>query len=292
MSCRSLTGSAKQSFSRTLRSATWVACFALNGCLGGQSGGETGSLDEEPDAPAACACIAAGSNTVRAKLIRHEQGCAELVVTELLHEPLPGEYMPLAVGDTFGGATVPFCAGDAEVREGDEVFAQFTRGTQDSVGCPEYLACSTERCGDPNSLVTMTMASECEERRSKDSSVDCAPALENDEPAIAEYDRCDTQCLEETREVCARHANDTQLGGNVIVAPWHEGQVSFFWAGELRQETVEDLAAADCQARHHELWVSYYEQSGHLQPTDGEDDVAAAPSNPKPEAVCPLSPRQ
>ena len=216
------------------RAVVWVTCLALvSACFGGQSGGETDNEAKWPDAPAACACIAVGERPVRAKVTSLAGGCAELVVLDQLVAPLAGEHMPLTVGDTFGGLLRPLCNGGAEVREGDEVLALFTRGTQDSVTCSEYRACSRERCGAPTEATT-TVESECAERQAQNPTVDCETIHVSDQDALAAYDRCDTECLEETREACAARIDETWLGGDVSVARWQDGEVLFFWACEQR----------------------------------------------------------
>jgi hypothetical protein len=273
------------------RNAAWVVCATLmSGCFGGQSGGESdGSLHDEPEAPAACACIAQGMHAVHARLTRLDGGCAELVVVELLGDTLPDEYMSLHVGDAFGGMIVPLCADGPEIDADDDVFALFTRGTQDSATCSEYRACSTDRCGDPNALGTTTISEECRNRQAKDPSVDCPPITISEENSIVEYDRCDTECLEETREVCMTHSRDTQLGGVVTVAPWDQGVVSYYWAGEQRRESFSTLMSPECQARHYALWSETYVEQLANQSNDNDGrDVTAAPANPPTPPTCPL----
>lgn len=273
-----------------------IGCAAyVSGCLGGQSGGETedDSAIHEPEAPEACACVAPDVHPIHARVTRLEGGCVELVVVELLDEPSTDQYTPLRVGDLFGGAQEPLCVGGPVVNEGDDVFAVFVRGSQDGVACPEYRACSTERCGDPDDLTTTTISNECAARQNKDPEVDCEPITISDQDALAEYDRCDTVCLEETREVCANHADATQLGGTVSLAPWDDGEISFYWAGEQRHEHYTALKAVDCSARHSALWTDYLDtRSNGQQPENSEHDVAAAPLEPPALPVCPLAPRE
>ncbi len=269
-----------------LRHSAWIGCVGVSGCLGGQSGGESG-VHSEPDSPRACACIDERLLPVRAQVTRLEGGCAELVVVELLEQTPEDAYLPLAVGDSFGGVITPLCGGGPAVNTGDEVVALFSRGTQDSSGCPEYRACSLDRCGDPNAAYTTTTSPECEAERAADPNVDCQPQSEVDEDALVAYDRCDTACLEETRAVCATHASETQLGGTVVVAPWHDGQVSFYWAGETRAESYAALTDDTCSDRHHQLWVE--SRSSRVPTSSPQQDVAVAPP-PEPSAapMCPL----
>lgn len=272
--------------------ATAMSCAALvGGCFGGQSGGETNSDVGLPEAPAVCACVPLGMHPVHARVTRLDGGCAELVVVGLLGEASTEDYLPLRVGDTFGGLLAPLCTGGREVNEGEDVFALFTRGTQDGATCPEYRACSIERCGNPDALVTTTISDECKERQAQDPEVDCEPTTISDEEALAQYDRCDTECLDQTRSACDARAEDTQLGGSVYVAPWTDGEVSFFWAGEQRSESPSDLIDPECPTRHQKLWFDYYEQhAANAGPPIDEQDVAVAPPEPQLMPVCPLSP--
>jgi hypothetical protein len=159
------------------------------------------------------------------------------------------------------------------------------------VACPEYRACSTERCGNPNDLTTTTISSECAARQNQDPMVDCEPITISDQDGLAEYDQCDTACLEETREVCADDAGATRLGGSVVLAPWDDGEVSFYWAGEQRHESYAALKAAECTARHYALWTDSLEtRTQGEQPESSQHDVAAAPLEPPAMPMCPLAP--
>lgn len=268
------------------RVTAWFGCVWMSSCLGGQSGGETGLQSSQADTPRACACIDARLLPVRAEVTRREGGCAELVVLELLEPTPPDTYLPLAVGDAFGGVLAELCAGSPEVNTGDEVLALFSRGTQDSSGCREYRTCSVDRCGDLDAAYTTTTDPECEAERAANPNVDCKPILEVDEDALVAYDQCDTTCLEETREACATHAAETQLGGTVVVAPWHDGEVSFFWAGETRSEPYAALTEDSCTGRHQQWWLD--SRNAHPPESTPQQDVAApAPDQPA-AAQCPL----
>lgn len=268
--------------------AIWVTGAGLVcGCFGGQSGGETDNSEAPPEHPAPCACIPVGERPVRAKITRLEGGCVELVVLEQLVAPFPDEHAPLTVGETFGGVVKPLCTGSAEPSEGDEVLAMFTRGTQDGVTCPEYRACSLDRCGNPNDAATVDP--ECAERRAQDPTIDCPPSASAE--ALAAYDRCDTQCLEQTRSACVARTAETQLGGNVSVARWENEGVSFFWAGQQRQEPFSQLVTPECNDRHQSLWSEYARE--HVEPHSEEDTPqAVAPQEPPASPACPLPPRK
>lgn len=262
-----------------------IAAHLLNGCLGGQSGGETTSARTEPDGPGACACVAPGTRPVRARITRLEGGCAELTVVDVLEEPLPDEYQPLQAGDRFGGVLQLTCAQSPEVEAGDEVLAVFTRGTQSQNTCPEYLECSTAQCGPPPSATETTIAPECEALHAEDPSVDCkaVPSAPQDEAAA--YDQCDSSCLMQTRTACEAHLAEEQLGGTVNVLKWEDERLLFYWAGEQRAETFEQLSSPTCGDRHNDLWQTHSED-----PSSQSSDPSAAATRPSvaPPPQCPL----
>lgn len=244
------------------------------GCLGGQSGGETGARDPS-EQPIPCACMPEGERPVRARITRLASGCAELEVLEQLVAPDPDEYKPLEVGDVFGGVLQLKCGGSAPVNEGDEVLALFRRGTQTSATCPEYRACSADRCGDPADAYTTTIDPNCAAAQANNPSLDCPPIETVDEAAVLAYDECDAACLEETRETCLSHASDEQLGGVVLVAKWDEDRVWFYWAGEERSEPWSTLQSSECHAHMQDLWQNYY--SALPKTPSSEEDVAPPP---------------
>lgn len=271
------------------KSTGWLALMAAlvtSSCLGGQSGGETGEVNARD--PAACACISTAARPVHARVTAFEGGCAELEVLEVLVAPEPDEYMPLGVGDTFGGVINLMCQGSPEIATGDEVLALFERGSQTSSTCAEYTACSKERCGSPDAAYTTSIDPECKAQQEQNAAVDCPPIEEVNEDVLVAYDQCDSQCLEETREVCATHALDEQLGGRVSVAKWVDDEVQFHWASQLRQESFEQLASPDCSERHRELWDARprSKSSGNTTaqaPVDGaETPVVVCPYTPNP----------
>ena len=189
--------------------------------------------------------------------------------------PDPDEYKPLEVGDVFGGVLQLKCGGSAPVNEGDEVLALFRRGTQTSATCPEYRACSADRCGDPADAYTTTIDPNCAAAQANNPSLDCPPIETVDEAAVLAYDECDAACLEETRETCLSHASDEQLGGVVLVAKWDEDRVWFYWAGEERSEPWSTLQSSECHAHMQDLWQNYY--SALPKTPSSEEDVAPPP---------------
>lgn len=212
---------------------------------------------------------------MRARITRLASGCAELEVLEQLVAPEPDEGQPLEVGDVFGGVLQLRCGGSEPVSEGDEVVALFRRGTQTSATCPEYRACSTDRCGDPGAAYTTAIDPDCAAQQATDPSVDCAPIELVDEAAVVAYDECDTQCLEENRETCLSHASDEQLGGLVLVSKWDSGRVSFHWAGEQRSEPWSTLQSSECHSHMQDLWQNYY--SARPKTPSSEEEVAPPP---------------
>lgn len=282
--------SARAQFLRITASMTCVAttCAAVVSCWGGQSGGETGEHSPAaPDSPAACACVAEGTRPVRARVTRLEAGCAELEVLEVLEPPSENEYGALEVGDVFGGTLRLVCSGSEAIQQGDEVLAQFSRGAQSTSECREYRTCSMERCGDPSDAYETTSDPACIARREDDPSVDCPPIQTVDEDALEVYDRCDTACLEETRAACMSHVDQEQLGGTVVVTYWGPEALSFYWAGEQRLATFEELRSPECPAEMNALWQAYSRERHRASPSD----VAEAPPDElttTPAAECPL----
>jgi hypothetical protein len=265
----------------------WVTLVGLVGvaCLGGQSGGETGT-HAPPDLPLPCACIPEGEHPVRARITRLTSGCAELEVLGQLVTPEPDEYRPLEVGNVFGGVLQLRCGGSDPVSEGDEVVALFRRGTQTSATCPEYRTCSAERCGDPRAAYTTVVDPDCAAAQAENPSLDCPPIEVVDEAAIRAYDECDAECLEETRETCLSHASDEQLGGVVLVSKWENHRVWFNWAGEQRNEPWATLHSSECPAYMRDLWQNYY-RARPKTPASSQD-VAAPPAVVDDDsAVCP-----
>lgn len=228
-----------------------VACTVLSGCFGGQSGGDVG------ERPAPCACFNQGDQPVRARILRVDGGCAELEVLEVLTEPVPNEYLPLETGDVFGGVIVASCSGGPEFAEGEEVLAHFTRGTQATTTCVEYRACSAQSCGKLDDAKSTTIDPVCAQAQFDDPSVDCPPQEEWDQAAVAEYDRCDSQCFEETRQACAAHVAEEQVGGTVRLVAWQGDQAHYFWAGQQRSATFEELWTSECSARLAAEWEAW-----------------------------------
>ena len=257
-----------------------VVCAAVaTSCFGGQSGGEVG------DRPAPCACLSEGDRPARARILRLHGGCAELEVLEMLAQPIANEYLPLEAGDVFGGVLVASCSGGSDFAEGDEVLAQFTRGTQSSTTCTEYRACSVERCGELDDAKSTTIDPMCAQAQLDNPAIDCPPQEEWDQAAVAEYDRCDTECLEQTRQACAAHVPEEQLGGTVRVVAWQGDEAHYFWAGQQRSATLEELRYLECSTRLAAEWEAW---SSSRTRTSSAGPVAAAPFEEPAVLQCPV----
>ncbi|MBI2892853.1 MAG: hypothetical protein HYY06_04825 [Deltaproteobacteria bacterium] len=176
---------------RWLISVVTLAAVAIGaGCgLGGQSGTE-GSMDNP------CVCEGVGERTpFRGTVTAHEGTVWTILVEELLSEPVePDSNEPPAPGEELTGTwdASGGCGDGLELAVGDTVLARHSPGYEDQPPCPEYQECSLDRCG---------------------------PFPEDDDPTdedVAEWDRCDSECLEETREECAQSTPPE----------WHEGSFS------------------------------------------------------------------
>jgi hypothetical protein len=221
---------------------------------------------------------------VRASIIRDEGGCVELEVLEVL-----GASSELAPGDTFGGTAQPLCWNDPPLAGASEVLALFSPGQQASSECVEYRACSLQRCGRLEDAYSSSIDPACAARQNAGEPVDCQPIETVDEAAVMEWDRCNSGCLVETRAACAAHEQQARLGGTVRMAPLTGGQLSFFWAGEVRSESLEELSAPECSSRHAELFESYSERRERERAQAGQTSLPTEPAPPEPVMpVCPL----
>lgn len=224
---------------------------------GGQSGGESegSGAAERPATDLVCACLDTFLQddstpvAVRASVVRIEGTCAELRVEEEL-----AEIWGIDVGDVIGGSVEPLCPGGDthEYAEGDQVLAVYQQHYESYLDCPEYQACTEELCGEQ-------------------------PDGEAD---ISEWDRCDGQCVEDTRQVCDKLTPEQeQMTGTLRLAPLDESDVSFFWAGALRTETLAELSEPECRMRHAEQSEAHQaEQKAQQNANDGMQADAPPPS--------------
>lgn len=249
---------------------------------GGQSGGQTS--EGVGSAPYPCACLPEGTNAVRARIISNETGCVELEALEVL-----GAGSELQPGDRFGGAAQALCWNDAPLAGVTEVLAVFSPGQQAGEECVEYRACSAQRCGRLEDAYSSSVDPECAARRSAGEPVDCQPIEIVDEAAVAAWDRCNSGCLAETRSACAGHEEEARLGGTVRMGPLTGEQLSFFWAGETRSESLAELSAPECQGRHNEIAHSYFQRRQVERAQSGQMSSPTAAAPPAPVTPrCPL----
>jgi hypothetical protein len=182
---------------------------------------------------------------VRARITRLEAGCVELQVLE----PLVAT-THLVAGDVFGGVAQALCWNDPPLAGAETVLATFVPGQQAGSECAEYRACSLQRCGDVEDAYSQSIDPDCAARRNAGEPVDCEPTETVDEAALLAWDVCDGACATETRDACAAHESEAQLGGMVQMGALAGDQLTFFWAGETHSESLDELSAPECQSRH------------------------------------------
>jgi hypothetical protein len=159
----------------------------------------------------------------------------------------------VSVGDAIGGMVSLFYT-SSPPSVGDTVTAQYMRGSQDGITCPEYVGCSAEECSSFNH-----------------------------ETQAEEFDACDTACLEDTREACAAHADDTALGGNVQVSSMAGDLVEIEWLGGTYEFSHSELLADTCGSSFAELPNLIDESDSDVDPDD-----AARPAPPPEDPIsCP-----
>lgn len=198
--------------------------------LGGQSGGEGNNFGR----PAlVCGCLTGSIHEqrwdmsgVRATVVSVNGRCGQLEVVEVL-----GRYSSLRRGNLLAGELLPLCGANPERQQlttGDEVLAFIEPGTSD---CPEAEQCIEEDCGPPPTEGDLDMGAE----------------------AIA-WLNCQGGCIDGSEATCnARATQNNTLRFMKI----QEDLASFYWAGEVRQESVEQLSGASCLDRQTELANAY-----------------------------------
>jgi hypothetical protein len=220
---------------------TWLVVVAglaaAAGCVGGQSGTESGGGAKViPDwtaniasAPGTCACSLSELPAVgvRATVVRVERDAIRLRVRTVLGEGPTEPLLRFAPGDEIGGAWAePGCEPVASVQPGDDVAALHVPGSQIGYECPERRACVTARCDQ----------------------------LRTGDPRLAS---CDSDCQRETKAQCSTHAAEALLHGRVLIARWGAELAlpvarGGARAGELRVDADELLQLLDvesCQKR-------------------------------------------
>lgn len=189
---------------------------------GGQSGGASGG------APGP-ACYCEFGPVARARIVDPgANGACAVFELLTLPEGLSAEaYYGLHVGDQFGGQASLLCEDAFTLESNDEVYVEFAAADTAGNGCPEYRSCSETECGEMSDLEAL-------------------PGEEYDE-ALAEFDRCDTACLESTRTACAAHATESLFSGRVSVARIDDQGRAVFANGETYAVDPDELSAQDCQ---------------------------------------------
>jgi len=142
---------------------------------------------------------------MRAAVVAAGDGFLRVRLVEVDH-PSRGAEVGAEVGGSWDG-TLPRGGEGPAVAPGDDVLVSYSRGDADRYpGCVDYEACTSERC-DP---------------------------LRSDNLG-PEWDRCDSECIEETRDVCSEHLEEALLGGTFRLAvPWGHGDCSGGPFGWLR----------------------------------------------------------
>ena len=190
-----------------------LSCVALSlvafaGCVGGQSGTETGGKFEDPFNPAgikvspnACACAVSDTAAValRGRVVEVDGRRVRVRVRALLGEGAIEPVLRFAIGDEVGGEVSEGCELQG-LQPGDDVAVLHTPSARTELDCPELLGCMSRRC---EGLLADDPRSEA-----------CAP-----------------ECQRETRAQCATHAGDALLNGRLVIARWG-GELSFPLGGQ------------------------------------------------------------
>ncbi len=254
---------------------------------GGQSGGQTSA---PISAPYPCACLNDQGVVVRASVVQAAGGCVELEVLEVY-----GDVSDLEAGDRIGGAASPLCYAvyfpAPEFLAGDEVIAVYSQGGQASNECEEYQACSLEQCGPFPEAEPGEPDPDCVAAREAGSGVDCPPGAEQpvDEQALLQWDACDGQCAVDTRDACEAHADEARLGGRVSMARLLDGdQLQYEWAGEVRNEPLEQSFAPECQDDLNAQFQEHFERATANRDRTEQTTQAAPPPEEAAQPVCPV----
>lgn len=247
----------------------------------GQSGSETG--DDEFRTPV-CACLGphledeSNQVAVRGTLVSAQQGCALLEVAEVL-----ADVENVESGDVIGGLLVPLCGTEEwpTFEEGEEVLAVYRPKRINFSQCDSYRACEQQ----------------CEASMDPVQPPSTAPPGAANPPAAPPFAglpgttpvrECESQCAEETREECGPPEHEVRLGGELRVMKLDGDLASFFWAGESRTQSIEELSSVSCFMEHDEQMQSYLESqsepdSASRQPgpngTSASQRIAASPDS-------------
>lgn len=188
--------------------------------LGGQSGGASGAANLP-------ACYCGFSELAKARVVTAgvDGACA---VFELIEKPAGIDYYhDLNVGDRFGGHAHALCEEGLEVEVDAVVYVRYWPGDNATSGCEEYADCSQTQCG--------AQPQEGAESESGD-------YLER----LADWDQCDSQCLEQTRQQCDSHSEQARYSGTVTVAGVGENDTVVFRLGETYAVPPAEVAEPTC----------------------------------------------
>ena len=184
-----------------------VAALAV-GCIGGQSGTESGGGKRPPPVPgipivniakagSGCPCALSGRPAValRGRVVRVDDEHVRVRVRTVLGEgPIEPE-LRFAPGDEIGGAvSEPGCEPTPRLQAGDDVAVLHVPGAQTGLECPEYRSCMSQQC---------------------DSLLAGDPRL----------DGCEPDCQQETRAQCSTRGQAALLDGRMVIARW-DGELS------------------------------------------------------------------
>ena len=179
--------------------------LGLGGCVGGQSGTETGGGAKNiPDfgdtsiktaaTPNSCACALSERPGAAARgfVVAVDGERVRVRVTALLGEGPVQPEVRFAVGDEVAGsAPAMACEGGPALHQGDDV--AFVHVPSDAAGlaCFEYQTCLADRCAQL-------------------------------QPGDVRAPACDQDCKVRTRGACLSHAGEALLDGTMLVAPWSD----------------------------------------------------------------------
>jgi hypothetical protein len=201
-----------------------------------------------------------GNARLRVTVTESSDGYVAGLVTDVLFDPLFDVRVGMTIGGGHDGELA--CGRVQALRVGDSVLFIYSPGGQDVARCPEYLACSAERCGPRP-----------------------CPGTEAD----ATWDTCDSGCLLESREACAVHAEAGWLHGDVQVAvpqgdDWLFGEEQNGGDILLREAELGVLSDADaCEVR----FPPVLSPIRHTEEADLADDGTEVAKRPSPEASLP-----
>jgi hypothetical protein len=211
--------------------ALGMLAVAFGGCIGGQSGTESGGGPKfDPRVmvqmvPSGCVCGLAErpALALRGNVVRVDGSYVRLRVRSVLGEGPVEPVLRFAAGDEIGGELAePQCEPRRALHAGDDVAVLHMPGYQIGNECPEYQTCASDRCD----------------------------GLRAGDPRI---NSCDADCRRQTRAQCATHADVALLHGSLLIVHWApELTLTLPTGDDLRvpaSELSQLLDGPACQAR-------------------------------------------